>query len=118
MLRLGHRHQFEAQKLRALASFGAERHPAFPEVPTLQELGYDVEFYVWSGAFAHAETPPAILGQLRDSIGKAVASDLFQNALAKMKTPNAYLDAAAFRDFLRKDGARLSTAVKQIGKVQ
>lgn len=110
--------QVSAQKLRALASFGAERHPAFPEVPTLQELGYDVEFYVWSGAFAHAETPPAILGKLRDSIGKAVASDLFQNALAKMKTPNAYLDAAAFRDFLRKDGARLSTAVKQIGKVQ
>lgn len=110
--------QVNAQKMRPLASFGAERHPAFPSVPTLKELGYDVEFYVWSGAFAHAETPPAILAKLRDSIGKAVASDLVQNALAKMKTPNAYLDAAGFQAFLQKDGARLGAAVKQIGKVQ
>lgn len=110
--------QVNAQKMRPLASFGAERHPAFPGAPTLKELGYDVEFYVWSGAFAHAETPPAILAKLRDAIGKAVASDLFQNALAKMKTPNAYLDAAGFQAFLQKDGARLGAAVRQIGKVQ
>src|SRR5207247_4992296 len=26
--------------------------PAFPDVPTLKELGYDVEYYLWAGLFA------------------------------------------------------------------
>jgi tripartite-type tricarboxylate transporter receptor subunit TctC len=36
----------EAGKLRVLAAWGAKRHPAFPDVPTLKELGYDVELRV------------------------------------------------------------------------
>lgn len=110
--------QVSADKLRALASFGAERHPAFPDAPTLKELGYDVEFYVWSGAFAHADTPKPILAELREAVRKAVASPQFQMALEKMKTPNAYLNAADFQAFLDKDSARLHKAIKQIGKVQ
>jgi len=110
--------QVAANKLRALASFGAKRHPAFPDAPTFKELGYDVEFYVWSGAFAPAGTPPAVLAMLRDAIRKAVASAEFTGAMEKMKTPIAYLDAPQFRDFLAKDAAMLRKAVQQIGKVE
>ena len=42
----------KAGKLRALASFGATRSPALPDVPTLKELGYNVEYYLWVGIFA------------------------------------------------------------------
>jgi tripartite-type tricarboxylate transporter receptor subunit TctC len=110
--------QVAANKLRALASFGAKRHPAFPDAPTFKELGYEVEFYVWSGAFAPAGTPPAVLAMLRDAIRKAVASAEFTGAMEKMKTPIAYLDAPQFRDFLAKDAAMLRKAVQQIGKVE
>lgn len=110
--------QVSAEKLRALASFGAQRHPAFPDVPTLKELGYDVEYYVWSGAFAPAGTPEPVLATLRDAIRKSVASAVFTNAMEKLKTPNAYLDGPQFRDFLAKDGARLRKAIQQIGKVE
>ena len=41
-----------------------------------------------------------------------------QNALEKMKTPNAYLDGAEFEAFLAKDAAMLREAVEKIGKVQ
>src|SRR6266511_2174647 len=44
-------------KLRPLAITGAARHPYFPDVPTLKELGYDVEYYLWIGMFALKNTP-------------------------------------------------------------
>jgi len=110
--------QVAGGKMRTLASFGAKRHPAFPDAPTLKELGYDVEFYVWSGAFAPAGTPPAVLATLRDAIRKAVASAEFSGAMEKMKTPVTYLDGKEFQDFLAKDAAAGRKAVQAIGKVE
>lgn len=110
--------QVAGGKLRALASFGAKRHPAFPDAPTLKELGYDVEFYVWAGAFAPAGTPPAILATLREAIRKAVASPEFSGAMEKMKSPPAYLDGPEFQKFLAKDIAMQRNAVQAIGKVE
>jgi tripartite-type tricarboxylate transporter receptor subunit TctC len=110
--------QVQAHKLRPLASFGAQRHPAFPDVPTLKESGYDVEFYVWSGVFAPAGTPAPIVATLRDAIRQAVASSEFRTAMESMKSPIPYLDAPQFQDFLVKDTARLREAVKKIGKVE
>src|SRR6476469_877966 len=37
--------QIKAGKARALASFGGERSKALPEVPTLKELGFNLEYY-------------------------------------------------------------------------
>jgi tripartite-type tricarboxylate transporter receptor subunit TctC len=107
-----------AGKLRPLASFGGQRHPAFPGVPTLKELGYDIEFYVWCGAFAPAGTPAPVIATLREAIRKAVASTEFKTAMENMKTPNAYLDAPDFREFLARDAAMLRRAVQRIGKVE
>src|SRR5262249_40198196 len=42
----------KAGKLRPLASFGGARSKALPDVPTLKELGYDIEYYLWVGLFA------------------------------------------------------------------
>src|SRR5206468_8137105 len=43
--------QMKAGKLRALCSFGEQRAAAARDVPTLKELGYDVEFSLWVGLF-------------------------------------------------------------------
>lgn len=110
--------QVAANKMRVLACFGPQRHPAFPDVPTLKELGYDVEYYVWSGLFVPAGTPEPILTALRDAIRKAVASPEFVTAIEKMKTPIPYLDAPEFRDFLTKDAPSLRQVVQRIGKIE
>jgi len=110
--------QVAANKMRVLASFGATRHPAFPDAPTLKELGYQTEFYVWAGAFAPAGTPAPILTTLRDAIRKAVATAEYNATMEKMKMPSAYLDAAQFQKFLDRDAANLRKAVQAIGKVE
>lgn len=110
--------QVQANKLRPLATFGAKRHPGFPEVPTLKEQGYDIEYYVWSGMFAPAGTPEPIMRTLRDAVRQSVASKEFTTAMQKLRSPPAYVDAPQFAEFLAKDAARLRQAIQKIGKVE
>ena len=58
----------KAGKLRPLASFGAVRSKALPDVPTMKELGYDVEYYLWVGLFAPKATPEKVTTVLRAAI--------------------------------------------------
>jgi tripartite-type tricarboxylate transporter receptor subunit TctC len=106
----------KAGKLRALASFGGTRSKALPDVPTLKELGYDVEYYLWVGLFAPKGTPPAIVATLRAALGKAVQSDRFTAALANTGQEPAYLDGPDFQKFWDVDGKRTDEAVISIGR--
>ena len=64
-----------AGRIRILASSGAARSTAVPEVPTFNELGLKgVEASGWFGFFAPAKTPTAIVDQLNRGINKALAS--------------------------------------------
>jgi len=108
----------KAGTLRVLAGWGDKRLAALPEVPTLKELGYDAEFYIWSGFFAPRATPPAAIKILREAIRQAVSGSEFKSAMEKMDTPISYLDADEFKKFWDKDAAMLAKAVKNIGKVQ
>jgi tripartite-type tricarboxylate transporter receptor subunit TctC len=105
-------------KLRALAVSGATRQPYFPDVPTLKELGYDVEYYLWCGLFAPRNTPPAALNVLRDAVRKAMQDPEFKGAMDKVQVPIAYQDADEFRAWWEADAVRLAEVIKAIGKVE
>ena len=105
-------------KLRPLAVSGAARQPYFPDVPTLRELGYDVEYYLWCGLFAPKSTPPAVLTVLRDAVRRAVQDPEFKGAMDKVQVPIAYQDADEFRAWWDADAARLAEVIKSIGKVE
>jgi tripartite-type tricarboxylate transporter receptor subunit TctC len=106
----------KAGKLRPLAVFSAARSKVLPDVPTLKELGFDVEYYLWVGIFAPKDTPPAIVTTLRAAIGKAAHSDQFKAALANAGQELAYLDGPDFQKFWDIDGKRTDEAVISIGK--
>jgi tripartite-type tricarboxylate transporter receptor subunit TctC len=105
-------------KFRALAVTGAARHPHYPDVPTLKELGYDVEYYLWVGLFAPAATPAAAVKALREAVRQAVEDPAFKSAMEKIQVPIAYQDAEAFRGWWDADAVRLAEAVKRIGRVE
>ena len=110
--------QIKAGKMRALASWGTERLKLLPDIPTFKELGYDAEFYIWTGVFVPTNTPQPIQQQLRAAVRQAAASPEFKAAMDKVQTPIAYLDAPEFQRYWARDAARLATALEKIGRVE
>src|ERR1044071_832803 len=103
--------QMKAGKVRALASFGEKRAASAPDVPTLKELGYDVEFSLWVGVFAPKGTPTAAVDVLRKDIKQAAMTDQFKKAIANIGDEVAYLDQPEFAKFWEEDAKRVEAAV-------
>jgi tripartite-type tricarboxylate transporter receptor subunit TctC len=110
--------QMKAGKVRALAYYGDKRWPTMPDVPTMKELGYDIEFYLWVGLFAPKGTQALIIAKLREEAKKAVATDTFKQAIKNLNDEVLHMDQPAFIKFLEADSKRVEGAVRQIGKLQ
>ncbi len=108
----------KAGKLRLLAHTGTAPVAAYPDIPSLKSLGYDVEYTAWAGLVAPAKTPPHVIKILRDATRQAVKEPEVVNSHAKLDTPIAYMDADEFNAWWAKDAARLAEVVKKIGKVE
>jgi tripartite-type tricarboxylate transporter receptor subunit TctC len=108
--------QVKGGKARVLANSGATRLAAFPETPTLKELGYDAEVYLWTGLFVPKDVPADVLKTLRDATRQAVQDPEFKAASEKMQMPPAYLDADQFKVWWDKDSEMLAAAIRRMGK--
>jgi tripartite-type tricarboxylate transporter receptor subunit TctC len=107
----------DSGQLRVLATFGAERHAAFPDAPTFRELGYnDVVFYAWVGLFVPKAVPQAIMTRLRDDMRQAMTDPDVIAIYTNAGSPPAYLDAPEFAAYIAEDSARLMKTVQAIGK--
>jgi tripartite-type tricarboxylate transporter receptor subunit TctC len=104
-------------KFRALAVTSAARHPHF-DAPTLKELGYDVEYYLWIALFAPRATPAPVVKALRDAVRQAVEDPSFKSALEKIQSPLAYQNAEEFRAWWDADARRLAEVIRRIGKIE
>jgi tripartite-type tricarboxylate transporter receptor subunit TctC len=63
----------QAGKVRALAVTGAVRSAELPDVPSMAEAGYPaVDIRLFSGLFAPAATPPAIVAKLEKGLSEAI----------------------------------------------
>ena len=108
----------KAGKIRALATWGGTRLTAFPEIPTMKELGYNVEYYLWAGLFVPSKLPPSVFKVLQQATRQAVQDPEFQNAMEKIQTPIAYQDADEFRRWWEQDARTLAQVIKRIGKIE
>lgn len=108
----------KAGKVRAIGSWGEKRLDALPDVPTMKEQGIEAEFYIWSGLFAPAGTPPEILTRLRAAAREAAQDVDFKKSMGGMGTPIQYLDAPEFAQFWDRDAKRLEAVVRKMGKLE
>ncbi|HEY6239681.1 MAG TPA: tripartite tricarboxylate transporter substrate binding protein [Burkholderiales bacterium] len=106
----------QSGKLRMLAVMSAERSPAFPDVPTLKELGLpDLEVETWYGMFAPAGTPAAIVAKLNADLNALLQQADVVELLAKQGLVAAGGTPGRFGDFVRRDLARWSRVVASTG---
>ena len=109
--------QIKGGRLRPLATWGAKRNPAFPDIPTFKELGYDAQFYIWVGMFATAGTPQSIMKVIRDATRKAMDDPEFKATMTKLDTPINYMDAPEFKKFFDEDVKRLTEVIRKAGRI-
>jgi tripartite-type tricarboxylate transporter receptor subunit TctC len=105
-------------RVRILAQWGGKRIEQIPEVPTLKELGYNAEYYLWSGLFTPAGTPADVIAKLRATLRGMSTSSSFLNDMKNSNIPVTYLDAPEFETYWRRDSAALIKLTRELGAVE
>jgi tripartite-type tricarboxylate transporter receptor subunit TctC len=105
-------------KVRVLAHWGDVRLVALPDVPSLKELGTNVEYAQWSGLFVPAATPDTVVAKLRDAARVAANDPKVKEVLLTAGSPVQYLDMPEFQKYVDTDATKMSDVVKRIGKVE
>jgi len=108
----------KAGKIRVLGSWAATRTAALPDVPTMKEQGFDVEFYIWAGVFAPAGLPSDVAARIRTAVRQGIQDPEFKSAMAGINTPINFLEGAEFERFLETDTRRLAAVVQKMGKTE
>jgi tripartite-type tricarboxylate transporter receptor subunit TctC len=72
-------------RVRPIATAGLKRSAVFPDLPTIAESGLEgFEVDLWTGIFAPAGIPPAVLSKLNAEIAKVLQQPDMKEALAKV----------------------------------
>jgi len=108
--------QVKGGKVRALAVTSAQRSPALPDVPTMNESGFsDFDDLTWFAFFAPAGTPPAIVERLNAEINKAMELPDVVAKFADQGLTSRRNTVAEFSIYLRAEIPKWAKAVKDSG---
>ncbi len=102
------------KQVRALAVTGDKRSPEFPDVPSMAEVGLpEVNIYLWSGIFAVAGTPPAIVRKLEATLSETLKSaEVTERLKALAVTPANGGPAADFARMIEQETKAYSAIAK------
>ena len=105
-----------AGKAKPIAQGGTSRSPLMPTVPTLAELGIDVDDSVWFALFAPAGTPKEVVGRYYEELARAFAipqvrdERMLEQGFAPTLRP-----AAELARLMATDRVRAGEVVREIG---
>jgi tripartite-type tricarboxylate transporter receptor subunit TctC len=89
-------------RVRALGVTTKERSPLLPDLPAIAETLPGYQFPLWTGLFAPAKTPKAIVDRLAAEIGKAMQDPTTRKRYADVKVEAVGSTPAAFDTFFRE----------------
>jgi tripartite-type tricarboxylate transporter receptor subunit TctC len=91
-------------RIKALAVSSRTRSPLLPNVPTLDEVGVKgYEANTFTGIFAPAGTPPAVVEKLHAALRKALATDGVRERFRSMGVEVMDMSQADFAAYVRAD---------------
>ncbi len=106
----------QSGRMRMLAVMSAERSSAFPDVPTLKELGLaELQVDTWYGLLAPAGTPPAAILKLNAEINSVLGDAAIRELLAKQGMSAAGGRPERLGELVKREVARWSRVVAAAG---
>jgi tripartite-type tricarboxylate transporter receptor subunit TctC len=105
----------DAGKFRVLNVWGAQRLKIWPDVPTLQELGYPFVFDSPYGLAGPKGMDPAIVQKLHDAFKAALDDPSVQAVLAKFDKVSRYLNSADYTASVPKLIAQERAGLELVG---
>jgi tripartite-type tricarboxylate transporter receptor subunit TctC len=108
--------QVQANRLRPLAVLGATRSAALPEMPTLGEAGLKgFEVSNWTGVFAPAGTPAAVVTKLNTEIVRIMRLPDVQARLPSQGLTFTSGNPQQFAAFVKSEKDKWGALVKAVG---
>jgi tripartite-type tricarboxylate transporter receptor subunit TctC len=108
--------QIKAGRLKALATTGATRSPALPELPTVSEAGLPgYEATSWNAVFAPAGTPRPVIERLAKEINAILQSPDTRKYFAEQGAEAGGGSPEQLATFIRSETAKWSKVVKDSG---
>jgi tripartite-type tricarboxylate transporter receptor subunit TctC len=108
----------KAGKLKVLGHWGAGRLESMPDVPSLKDQGFNVEYAQWSGMFIPVSTPEPIAQRLRAAARIAANDPKVRDVIHNAGSPVLYQDSPEFEKYVQDDAKRMVDVVRRIGKVE
>ena len=105
----------QSGRLKLLAVTNAERYPLLANVPTIGETLPGFAADPWFGVFVPRGTPVPIIEKLNATIGKLLEDEEMKKGLAGQGMLPRARTSAGFDEIVRKDYARWSRVVTDIG---
>ena len=108
--------QVKAGRIKVLGVASLSRNPAARDVPTLHEQGMSgFDYFGWSGVFAPARTPKAVVDRLNVEIAKARGSPEMQTLMREAGSVELKGSPEQFAAFVRAEYERGARLVKISG---
>jgi tripartite-type tricarboxylate transporter receptor subunit TctC len=105
-----------AGRVRAIAVTSAQRSPALPDVPTVNEQGFSgFDDLTWIGFFAPAGTSQDLVNRLNAEMNRALSASEVQEKLAQLGLEWKANTSGEFAAFLRQEVTKWTKAVKESG---
>jgi tripartite-type tricarboxylate transporter receptor subunit TctC len=103
-------------QMKLLASATDKRWDAAPDVPTLQELGYDVALLSYMGLAIPAGVDANVLKILRDAFAVAVEDPTYKDIVAKSNLVHTYLSGEDYKKLVYEKYGEYKELFSKSGK--
>jgi tripartite-type tricarboxylate transporter receptor subunit TctC len=110
--------QIQAGNLRLLASASSQRWPAFPDVRTLKELGYEAESLSSVGFAFPKGVDQAIRSRAEQALKEGIEDPAVQKEIAALGVIRIFRDGGAYREHLSASEGVLVPILKEAGMLR
>jgi len=109
----------DAGRVKSLAVMSSDRNPAFPDVPTTDEIvGVAWNIGAWRGLVAPRGIPDEAAERLKEALEVVYNSDEYEEFMSAQGYGMRWASGEEFAEFMRDSNENLGSVMREVGLVQ